>query len=144
MRTFVYAARFVSGDEGGIVVSFPDVPEAVTQGDNEADALTQAVEALGMALLTYPLRGRAVPLAKKERKGLVPIAVQPDMAAKIAVLEAFRASGMSKSELGRRLGRDEKEIRRILDPRHNTKLSTLTNALRHLGQQLVIGVRAAA
>jgi hypothetical protein len=30
MRTFVYGARFESGDEGGIVVSFPDVPEAIT------------------------------------------------------------------------------------------------------------------
>ena len=44
----------------------------------------------------------------------------------------------------RRLGKDEKEIRRILDPRHCTKLATLTEALRELGQQLVIGVQAAA
>jgi antitoxin HicB len=143
-QTFVYAARFESGDEGGIVVSFPDVPEAISQADSEADAIAQAQEALGMALLTYPLRGRTVPVAKAKRKGLVQVAVEPDVAAKIAVLEAFRASGMSKSELGRRLGRDEKEIRRILDPRHNTKLSTLAAALHCLGRQLIIGVRAAA
>ena len=30
MRTYVYGARFEPGDEGGIVVSFPDVPEAIT------------------------------------------------------------------------------------------------------------------
>jgi antitoxin HicB len=143
-RTFVYAARIEKGDDGGIVVSFPDVPEAITQGDNQADAMVQAREALAMALLTYPMRGRAVPIAKAKGKGLMPIAVEPNVAAKIAVLEAFRASGIGKSELGRRIAKDEKEIRRILNPRHNTKLSTLTEALRHLGQQLVIGVRAAA
>jgi antitoxin HicB len=125
-------------------VTFPDVPEAITQGDSEVDALVQAREALAMALLTYPMRGRAVPVAKAKGKGLIPIAVEPTVAAKIAVLEAFRASGIGKSELGRRTAKDEKEIRRILDPRHNTKLSTLTEVLRHLGQQLVIGVRAAA
>jgi antitoxin HicB len=74
----------------------------------------------------------------------VRIAVAPEVAAKIAVLEAFAKSGISKSELARRLRKDEKEVRRILDPRHLTKLATLTEALRELGQQLVIGVQAAA
>jgi antitoxin HicB len=144
MRTFVYGARFEPGDEGGIVVSFPDVPEAITQGEDEADAAKQAQEALGLALLTYPRRGLQVPDAKARTRGLVRIAVAPEVAAKIAVLEAFAGSGISKSEFARRLRRDEKEVRRILDPRHATKLVTLTEALRELGQQLVIGVQAAA
>ena len=48
--------------------------------------------------------------------------------------------------LDRKLGRavPPEEVRRILDPRHATKLATLTEALRELGQQLVIGVQAAA
>jgi antitoxin HicB len=125
-------------------VSFPDVPEAITQGDDEADALKQAQEALGLALLTYPRRGLPAPGPKSKRRGLIRIAVEPEVAAKIAVLEAFENSGISKSDLGRRLGKDEKEIRRILDPRHCTKLATLTEALREFGQQLVIGVQAAA
>ena len=54
MRTFVYAARFEPGDESGLVVSFPDVSEAITQGDGEADAMKQAQEALGLALLLVP------------------------------------------------------------------------------------------
>jgi antitoxin HicB len=144
MRTFVYAARFEQGDERGLVVSFPDVPEAITQGDSGADAMKQAQEALGLALLTYPRRGLPVPDAKAKGRRLIPIAVAPEVAAKIAVLEAFQRSGISKSELGRRIGKDEKEVRRILDPRHNTKLATLTEALRELGQQLVIGVQTAA
>ena len=144
MRTFVYAARFEPGDEEGVVVTFPDVPEAITQGDNEADAIKQAQEALGLALLTYPRRDLPVPDPKAKGRGLIPIAVEPEVAAKIAVLEAFKRSGISKSELGRRIGKDEKEVRRILDPRHKTKLATLTEALRTLGQQLIIGVQAAA
>ena len=51
MRTFVYHARFEPGENHGIVVSFADVPEAITQGDDEADAYAQAEEALGLAQL---------------------------------------------------------------------------------------------
>jgi antitoxin HicB len=59
---------------------------------------------------------------------------------KLAVLEAFGAAGISKSELARRLGKDEKEVRRMLDPRHPTKLPALTAVLRALGKRLVVGV----
>jgi len=84
MRTLVYAALFESGDEGGIVVSFPDVPEAITQGDDEADATKQAQEALRLALLTYPRRGLPLPDARSKGRGLISIAVEQEVAAKIA------------------------------------------------------------
>ena len=145
VRTFVYRARLEPGDKrGAVVVSFPDVPEAITEGRGEADAVTQAQEALGLALLTYPARGLALPKAKARGADLVPIAVEAAVAAKLAFLDAFRQAGMSKSEFGRKIGKDEKEVRRLLDPKHPTKLNTLTEALHVLGRRLVIGVEAAA
>ena len=144
MRPFVFYAEFEPGDKRGIVVSFPDVPEAVTQGDDLADARMQAEEALGLALLTYPQRGLALPRAKARGRNLKPVAVAPHVAAKLAVLEAFRAASITKAELARRLGRDEKEVRRILDPRHSTKLPALTEALHALGHRLVVAVERAA
>jgi antitoxin HicB len=145
MQTFTYAAEFEPGDKRGvIVVSFPDVPEAITQGDDLADARAQAEEALGLALLTYPERGLPLPKHRAKGKGLTMISVAPDVAAKLAVLEAFAAAGIQKKELGRRMGKDEKEIRRILNPKHATKLPTMIDALRALGKRLVIGVEEAA
>jgi antitoxin HicB len=143
MRNFSYAAEFERGDKRGIVVSFPDVPEAITQGNDMADARAQAEEALGLALLTYPQRGLPLPKARAKAKGLTLIAVAPGVAAKLAVLEAFAAAGISKSELGR-MGKDEKEVRRILDPKHPTKLSAMVEALRALGKRLVVGIEEAA
>ncbi len=140
MKQFVYLAHFEPGDEHGIVVSFPDVPEAITQGDDEADAYAQAEEALGLALLTYPERGLPLPKASRRGRGLVPIAVDAEVAAKLALIEAVREAGLSKSEFARRIGKDGKEARRLLDPKHPTKLSTLVAVLRELGQRLVIGV----
>jgi antitoxin HicB len=143
MKPFVYFAEFEPGDERGIVVSFPDVPEAITQGDNEADAFTQAEEALGLALLSYAERGLPLPKATARGKDLVGIAVDPEIAAKLAVIEAVREAGITKSELARRIDKNEKEVRRILDPKHATKLATLTAVLRKLGRRLVIGVEEA-
>jgi antitoxin HicB len=74
----------------------------------------------------------------------VPVAVAPDVAAKLAVLEAFTEAGISKADLARHLAKDEKEVRRMLDPRHPTKLPALTEALRVLGKRLVVAVEKAA
>jgi len=81
---------------------------------------------------------------KRRQAKLVPVAVAADVAAKLAVLQAFAEAGISKVELARQLGKDEKEVRRILDPRHPTKLPTLTEALRALGKPLVVAVEEAA
>jgi antitoxin HicB len=144
MRSFVYHAEFEPGARRGFVVSFPDVPEAITQGDDMADARTMAEEALGMALLGYLAQARRLPKAKAKGRDLVPVAVAPDVAAKLAVLEAFTEAGISKADLARRLAKDEKEVRRMLDPRHPTKLPALTEALRVLGKRLVVAVEKAA
>jgi antitoxin HicB len=141
MRAYAYRASFEPGDRrGNVVVTFPDVPEAVTQGRGQTDARVMAEEALGLVLLSYLERGKTLPKPRAKGRNLVDIAVAPDVAAKLAVLESFAAAGISKSELARRIGKDEKEVRRILDPKHPTKLPALTAALRALGKRLVVGV----
>lgn len=143
MRMFVYRARFEPGEKRGIVVSFPDVPEAITQGRDQAEARLQAEEALALALLSYPQRGLPLPKAKARAADLVPIAVEPEIAVKLALLEAVRERGLSKTVFARLIDRDEKEARRILDPLHPTKLTTLSEALHALGKRMVIGVEDA-
>lgn len=144
MQTFTFAAGFERGDKRGVVVSFPDIPEAITQGDNMADARAQAEEALGLALLTYPARGLPLPKARTKGKKFTMVSVAPDVAAKLAVLEAFAVAGIGKSEFARRMKKDEREIRRILDPKHPTKLPAMVEALRVLGKRLVVGIEKAA
>jgi antitoxin HicB len=92
----------------------------------------------------YPQRGLPLPKPRTKGKGLTMVAVAPDVAAKLAVLEAFAAAGIARNELGRRMGKGEKEIRRILDPKHPTKLPAMVEALRALCKRLVIGVEEAA
>jgi antitoxin HicB len=144
MKAYGYRAQFEPGDRRGtIVVTFPDVPEVITQGRGKADARAMAEEALGLGLLTYLARGKPLPKPRAKGRDLVDIAVMPDVAAKLAVLESFAAAGITKTELARRIGKDEKEVRRILDPKHPTKLPALTAALRARGKRMVVGVTEA-
>ena len=142
MKTYGYAAQFEPGDNPGIiVVTFQDVPEAITEGEGMSDAQQQAADALGTALLAYMRMGRPLPEAKTLGEVISPPA---DIAAKLAVLEAFAKAGISRSELARRIGKDEKEARRILDPMHPTRLTMLEQALAALGRRLVVGWEDAA
>ena len=88
--------------------------------------------------------GQALPKPSKRRKELAAITVEPEIAAKLAVIEAFKAARITQGELATRLGKDGREVRRILDPNHATKLPALTQALEALGRRLVIGVEEIA
>lgn len=50
MKKLFYPALFHKAEEGGFWVSFPDIPECLTQGDDMTQAYEMAVEALGLAL----------------------------------------------------------------------------------------------
>lgn len=139
---YVYYASIESDPDGGYIVTFPDVPEAITQGEDRGDAVASGADALGMALRGYLAAGRALP--RPQASIGTPVAVPAEDAMKLALVEAFRESGMSKTELAARLGKAETEARRILDPDHPTKLATMQAALAALGKTVVITVRDAA
>lgn len=141
---YIFGARIEADPDGGFLVTFPDVPEAISGGDTEARARTNAAEALGLALRGIASLGRPLPRPKAQGSDLFSVAIAPDTALKLAVIEAFTQSGMSKRELARRLGRIETEARRILDPDHATKLPLLQAALAALGKEIVVSVRDAA
>lgn len=141
---FEFAARFAPEPDGGYLVTFPDVPEAITQGDDLADAMASAADALGLALRGYLADGKPLPKPAARGDDLVPVPVEAADALKIAVIDAFMASGMSKSELARRIGKAVTEAQRILDPDHPTKLPALEAALAVLGKKVIVSVLDAA
>ena len=65
------------------------------------------------------------------------------MAAKAALALAFRDSGLTRVAFAKRIGTDEKSVRRMLNPRHGTAANRIAKALRTLGRQIAIEARAA-
>ncbi|MDE6640634.1 MAG: type II toxin-antitoxin system HicB family antitoxin [Acetatifactor sp.] len=63
MKKIFYPAFFHKAEEGGFWVSFPDIPECLTQGDDMTQAYEMAVDALGLALVCREKEQQPFPAA---------------------------------------------------------------------------------
>ena len=145
MKTFVYPSKFERGESRGVlVITFRDIPEAITQGRGEEDAIWQAADCLEEAIAGRIADGREIPRPSRPSRGERMIPVPAPTAAKAALYLAIREAAVTNAQLARKLGCDEKEIRRMLDPRHPTELPRIKEALESLGKRLVLGVEEAA
>jgi len=143
MNRFQYPVLLTPADEGGYVVTCRDLPELVTQGETVDDALEQAADAMDEVFATYLTEGHDFPQPSKVKRREHLVAPPAETVAKAALYVAMRQAGISKVQLAKRLGVDEKEIRRLLDPHYGSKLPRIAKAISLLGQRLVIGVEAA-
>jgi antitoxin HicB len=145
MRDFIYYASLTTSDkDGGYVVTFTDIPEAITQGEDSKDALENASDCLEEAIANRIVMGLPIPEPSPMEKGQCAVALSAQMAAKAALYAALKESCITKVELAKRLNCDEKEIRRLIDPRHSSKLPRIESALSVLGKRLIIEVQEAA
>lgn len=143
MERFEYAIHLEAAEEGGFVVACRDLPALVTQDEDQADALAQAADAMDEVFAIYMDEGLAFPPPTRARKGEFKVSPPAETVAKAALHSAMRAAGVSKVQLAKRMGVDEKEIRRLLDPHQGSKLPRIADAVQVLGQRLVIGLEAA-
>jgi len=139
---FAYAVVLAPEPSGGFVVSCPDFPELLTEGKDRADAIEQATDALEEVFAARIRRGEEIPdpSVLAEDTDAVVVRVPPIMAAKAALALALRQTGTSQTALARKLGLDEKEVRRLLDPHHASKLARLQAALLALNRDVEIRV----
>ncbi len=61
-KLLFYPAIFHKAEEGGFWISFPDLPECLTEGDDMAQAYEMAVNALGLALTSREAEKEAIPM----------------------------------------------------------------------------------
>ena len=137
---FAYPFDMELQPEGGFTMTFPDVPEAITQGGTAGEAHARAEDALVTALSFYTDDARPLPVPSAARGRAVAI-VPPLAAAKLALHAAMLTAGLSNVELAQRLGLDEKAVRRLRDPLHRSHIGQVEAALRVLGKRLEAGVR---
>ncbi|MCI9681418.1 MAG: type II toxin-antitoxin system HicB family antitoxin [Lachnospiraceae bacterium] len=65
MNKLFYPALFHEAEEGGVWVSFPDIPECITQGDDMQQVYEMAVEALGLSLSSMEEEKVELPVASR-------------------------------------------------------------------------------
>lgn len=140
--SYAYPYELLPQPEGGFTVTFPDVPEAITQGDTEIEAVRMAEDALVTSLSFYTDRAEPLPLPSPAESR--PLAyVPPLVAAKLALHDSMLAAGITNVALARQLGTDEKTVRRLRDPLHQSRINQVDAALRVLGKRMGIIIEAA-
>lgn len=127
-------------DDGTIMVTFPDVPEAITFGVDEDEALMYAVDALETALSFYVDARKPLPSVSQPAQGQKTVRPSALECAKLGVYQAMTEQGIKKAELARRLGWHMPQVDRLFDLKHASKMDQLEAAASALGRQIEIHV----
>ena len=127
-------------DEGTVMVTFVDIPEVITFGMDEDEALLQAVDALESALTFYIADRKLLPTPSKPKNGQKTVRPSALECGKLGVYQAMTEQGIKKSELARRLGWHMPQIDRLFDLRHASKLDQIEAAASVLGKHVKLQI----
>lgn len=130
---------------GWYSVTFPDVPGAITHGENITNAREMATDALEVILGRYITKGEDLPVARTKR-GKGGHWIEPSALAqiKLALYVEFRRAHVSKTGLARKMGIAKQQIDRLFDLQHSSRVEQLEGAFRAIGKTLTISVEDAA
>ena len=117
-----------------VVATFPDVPEALTEGATEDEALAEATDCLVAALGGYVQSGRPIP-ASSQRVDTRDVALPALVAAKVALYKTVQAMRLDASALALRLRCSRRATRRLLDVDSPSRLQEVEAALSCLAQR---------
>lgn len=130
-------------EDGSVLVSFPGFPNVHTFGDDEAEALLRAVDALETMLMAMIEDRSSIPPPGPIRRGRF-VTLPALTEAKLELYKQMRASGVGKAELARRLNCHLPQIDRLLDLGHASRLDQLEQAFLALGKRLALKIENAA
>lgn len=138
-RRYSYPVDMETDETGRVVACFADLPGAATDGADRKEALAEAADCLEEAIAGFLARRQPVPPPSPAR-GRPVVGPGAVIAAKAALHEAMAEAGLSNTALARTLGCQESEVRRLLNPRHPSKIGRLEEALAILGKCLHVSV----
>ena len=138
----VYPAR-LERKGAGYVVSFRDIPEALTEGSSREEAMDMAADALATAMDFYFEDRKQVPMPSRLGKSEVSVELPTSLSAKVLLLNEMLQSGVTASALAKKLKTSPQTVTRIVDLHHPTKIDTISDALAVMGKKLVLSVAQA-
>lgn len=137
-----YPVRLVR-ENGKVLVNFPNFPNVHTYGDDEAEALSRAVDALETMLAAMIDDRDDIPAPRVVRRGKT-VTLPALTEAKVELYRQMRAAGVGKAELARRLSCHLPQIDRLLDLGHGSRLDQIEQAFAALGKRVSITLDDAA
>ncbi|HSW71303.1 MAG TPA: type II toxin-antitoxin system HicB family antitoxin [Gammaproteobacteria bacterium] len=128
-------------DGDSVIAEFPDVPEALTVGTDANNALVRAQDALVVALSGYVDDRRNIPKPSKPKTGQKAVVLPPLIASKLVIYQAMRDQDVTQADLAAKLRCDARQVRRLLDLDHHSRMDLIDDALHALGKKLIIDIQ---
>ena len=139
---YAYPCQLTPDEYGGVVATFPDVPEAITGGRDRDEALALAEDALAVALAGYVHEKWDIPTPSVAVVDQASVPVPAVVAAKLALYSAMKKQRITKVALAQRLGVSESAVRKLTNPDHRSHVNLVQKALRAVGHSLRVEVTA--
>ncbi|MFM0739744.1 type II toxin-antitoxin system HicB family antitoxin [Paraburkholderia xenovorans] len=133
-----YPIELTPDSNGTLLVTFPDVPEAITVGESEDEALVQALDALEAALEIYFSEKRPIPFPSKATRGQRAITLSALVTSKVLLANEMLQQNVRKAELARRLKVNQVQVDRLLNFSHSSKIEMVESAVAALGKRLEV------
>lgn len=134
-----YPVVLTPDDNKTFMVTFPDIPEAITYGDSETEALVWALDALETMLESYMDDRQRIPYPSPADGR--PVVILPVVAAgKVVLHNTLLEAGKKKADLARMLNLAPTLVDRLLSLRHKSRIEQIETALAAFGKRLVVDV----
>ncbi|MDR1089091.1 MAG: type II toxin-antitoxin system HicB family antitoxin [Coriobacteriales bacterium] len=107
-RRFVYEAEFIPDEYDGYSVSFPQLPDAFTQGEDLIESVEMAAEVLELIIAEYLDEGKRLPApmfyghSDKVLRIAISVEITPEIVARtrcVSATEAAHMLGLSKGRV---------------------------------------------
>lgn len=134
---FAYPVELTQDDNGTLLVTCPDLPEVTTFGEDYADAMARARDAVEEALAARIADRQDIPLPSP---GADMVALPTQTALKVNLYQLMRRRQVSKAELARRLHWHRPQVDRLLNLRHTSDLDRLDAAFDELDARVDVRV----
>jgi len=132
-----YPAVIKPQKPGGYFIRFPDIEEAVTQGETIDECLFNAAEVLSLVLDHRIAKRQPIPKPSRIKGARM---VSPDAKTQAAILIRIMRGKRPVSEVARALETSWPSAQRLEDPKHWPSLRQLEKAASALGKRLVLSL----
>ena len=130
--------EFAASGREAYVITFRDVPPAISGGWSWPEALEMAQDCLDVALTFYTDDSQPLPTPSPPRDGEVMISTTPTVAAKTGPLHGNEGAGHHGGHSPSNLDLTNQATKKLLNPLYRSHITTVRRALAVVGRELVV------
>jgi antitoxin HicB len=140
MERFNFPVNFTLEEDGCFVITFPDFPEAISQGETIQECLIEAKDCLDEALALRIDEKLEVPFPSNNINSEYKVSPSLEIVFKVLMYLSIKESNISSEELANKLNLDEMSLENITNPRQNIQLSLFEKIFHLLGKDISVNL----